>query len=390
MSVKKRKYSSEFKAKVVMNLISGDQTMAQICSKYQVSDKSVTAWKKKFLSNASMAFDIDHAVSDYKAEIAEKTRAVNDLHRQLGRRTAELEWASKKLKSLDFDHKKQMIKFELHSDDQLSVLKRCKLMGFNRSSFYYPNSAGPAEKLALMESIEEIYSKCPFYGYRKIHQHLLQSGFYIGVNRVNKYMNEMDLHAIYPKKKACITEADAAHKKYPYLLRELEINRANQVWSTDISYVHVNGGTAFLAAIIDWFSKAILSWKISASMDENLVMDVLNRALEDYGKPEIFNTDQGSQYTGRAHTERLDEMDIQISMDGKGRATDNVVIERFWRSAKYEDIYLQRYETLSELRHGMRQYIHFYNEKRFHQTLNYKKPMNVYRESMNMENRKAA
>ena len=145
-----------------------------------------------------------------------------------------------------------------------------------------------------------------------------------------------------------------------------------------------------MAAIIDWYSKAILSWKISASMDESLVMDVLNNALEDYGKPEIFNTDQGSQYTGRSHTERLCEMGIQISMDGKGRATDNVVIERFWRSAKYEDIYLQRYETLSELKDGIREYIDFYNEKRFHQTLNYMTPMHVYRESTKMENAKAA
>ena len=152
----------------------------------------------------------------------------------------------------------------------------------------------------------------------------------------------------------------------------------NQVWSTDITYIRVDGGFVYLAAIIDWYSKAILSHKISNTMDESLVLDVLNDALRNHGKPEIFNTDQGSQYTSHNHTELLLDNDIKISMDGKGRATDNIAIERLWRSAKYENIYIQEYKTIRELKNGVNEYIEFYNCRRFHQTLDYKKPMDVY------------
>jgi len=158
----------------------------------------------------------------------------------------------------------------------------------------------------------------------------------------------------------------------------LDIVRANQVWSTDITYIKIKGGMVYLAAIIDWYSKAILSWKISNVMDTDLVMGVLNEALEKYGKPEIFNTDQGSQYTSYIHTQALKDKGITISMDGKGRATDNICIERFWRSAKCEMIYLNEYHKIKMLKEDVKEYIIFYNEKRFHQTLKYKKPMNVY------------
>ena len=332
------------------------------------------------MANASLAFDIDPTKSDYQAEINEQKKQVSELHRQLGKQAAELEWASKKLKSLDFNQKKQMIKSERHCE--LSVLKRCQLLGFHRSNYYYVASEGPSDQQDLLKAIDRIYSQSPFYGYRKVHQQLITEGHPVGINRVNTYMKDLCLYAIYPRKKRLTTLTNKQHKKYPYLLKDLEITFANQVWSTDITYIKINGGLVYLAAIIDWYAKAILAWKLSNTMDETLVMDTLNTALQDYGKPKVFNTDQGSQYTSRAHTKRLSELDIQISMDGKGRASDNIAIERFWRSVKYEDIYLHGYSHLRELKQGIKQYIDFYNYQRPHQTLAYRKPMDVYIESL--------
>ena len=191
--------------------------------------------------------------------------------------------------------------------------------------------------------------------------------------------------AIYPHKKHNTSAKDQEHKIYPYLLkqfantdRQIVANASNHIWSGDISYIRMNGGFMYLAAIIDWYSKCILAWKISNTMDSQLATDVLELALDKHGTPEIFNSDQGSQYTSRAHTKILANNNISISMNGKGRSIDNIAIERFFRSLKYENIYLHDYSSVSQLRHGVEQYMYFYNYNRFHSTLNYRKPMEVY------------
>jgi putative transposase len=375
MSKKQKIYTAEFKAKVVLELLAGDLTVSQIASKHVLVSKSILNWKKLFLENASIVFNKDAAVADIKTTVNKQEKEIDELHRQLGKRTSELEWAAKKLKSLDFNKRKDLIKPEL---DAISISKQCELLNFNRSSYYYKNSQPSQKKTSLLRAIDRVYTEVPFFGYRKIYQQLVEDGFKTGINQVSKYMKELGLKAIYPTKKITTTLANLEHKKYPYLLRELDINRPNQVWSTDITYIRVDGGFVYLAAVIDWYSKAILSHKISNTMDESLVIDVLNDALENYGKPEIFNTDQGSQYTSHSHTQLLLDNDIKISMDGKGRATDNIAIERFWRSAKYENIYIQEYKTIRELKNGVNEYIEFYNYRRFHQTLGYKKPMDIY------------
>lgn len=375
MSKKQKTYPPEFKTKVVLELLAGDLTVSQIASKYSLVGKSILNWKKVFLANASLAFNKDAAVADIKTTVDTQKKEIDELHRQLGKRTAELEWAAKKLKSLDFNKKKELIKSE---HDTISILKQCELLSFNRSTYYYQDSQPSPNKMSILRQIDSIYTETPFFGYRKIYQQLAEDGFKVGINQVSKYMKELGLKAIYPTKKINTTLANLEHKKYPYLLRELDINRPNQVWSTDITYIRVAGGFVYLAAVIDWYSKAILSHKISNTMDEQLVLDVLHDALDKYDKPEIFNTDQGSQYTSHSHTELLLDNHIKISMDGKGRATDNIAIERFWRSAKYENIYLQEYKTIRELKNGVNEYIEFYNYRRFHQTLKYKKPMDIY------------
>ena len=387
MSKRGKKYAPDFKAKVVLELLAGELTLNQVSSKYGITPKSLKDWKVTFLNNASLAFNLDQAVSGYKTDLIAKEKEVNELHRQLGKRTAELEWASKKLKSLGCDHRKTLIESKLQA---VSVVRQCELLALNRSTHYYQSAVDEGAKLELLKAVDKIYTAVPFYGYRKVHKSLLACGYRIGVNRVRDYMRALGLKTIYPTRAIQTTIANAAHHKYPYLLRDLEINRANQVWSTDITYLRLNGGFVYLAAIIDWHSKAILSHKISNTMDSALVIDVLEEALQKHGTPDIFNTDQGSQYTSHEHTSLLIENGIQISMDGKGRATDNIAIERFWRSAKYENVYLNEYSTLKELKVGMAEYIQFYNHERFHQTLNYKKPMEVYHQSMAEQSQAAA
>lgn len=240
--------------------------------------------------------------------------------------------------------------------------------------------------MAIKRQIEKIFEEIPIYGEKKVHQQLLEDGFSISLNTVSKYRKELGLRAVLAVKPISTTMADVQHPKHSYKLRGLDINRANQVWSTDITYIKINGGMVYMAAVIDWYSKAVLSWEISNCMDTNLVMGVLNKALLTYDKPEIFNTDQGSQYTSFIHTQTLKDNGITISMDGKGRATDNICIERFWRSAKCERIYLNEYNSVKELRDDIADYMRFYNHRRFHETLEYKKPMKVYFESLKINN----
>jgi len=206
--------------------------------------------------------------------------------------------------------------------------------------------------------------------------------FKVSLNTVARYRQELGLKAVLAVKPINTTTPIKEHKKYSYKLRGVDISHANQVWSTDITYIKIAGGMAYMAAIIDWHSKAVLSHRISNTMDSQLVMSVLNDALSKYPHPEVFNTDQGSQYTSEIHTQQLKKLGITISMDGKGRATDNICIERFWRSAKCERIYLNEYGSISELITDVDDYIEFYNHRRFHETLDYKKPMNVYRSSI--------
>jgi putative transposase len=290
-----------------------------------------------------------------------------------------------KLKSLDSSYKKELI--DKNEDKVLSVVKQCSLINYNRSSLFYAPMVNPA-KDAIKEHIEKVFEEIPSYGYMKVYHQLLENGYSVSPNTVLAYRKELGLQAVLAVRPPNTSGANIQHPKHSYKLRGLDIVRANQVWSTDITYIKIKGGMVYMAAIIDWYSKAILSWRISNTMDTNLVMGVLNEALSLYSKPEIFNTDQGSQYTSYIHTQTLKDNDIIISMDGKGRATDNICIERFWRSAKVEKIYLNEYERVSVLKSDVKDYIEFYNYRRFHETLKYKKPMNVYFESLKINDEK--
>ena len=226
------------------------------------------------------------------------------------------------------------------------------------------------------------------HGYIKAHRQLLEDGYSISENTVHKYRKVLGIKAILAVKQPNLSLGNKEHAIYSYKLRGVSISYSNQVWSTDITYIKTASGTVYLAAIIDWYSKAVLSWEISNTMDSSLVMRVLDDAIDRFGTPEIFNTDQGSQYTSYVHTQKLKDHGVIISMDGKGRATDNICIERFWRSAKCERIYLNEYKGLPDLRLDVADYIDFYNNRRFHESINYEKPMRFYWE--NLDTKKVA
>lgn len=381
-------YSAEQKTKIVLELLKEEQTVSQLATKYKVTAKSITNWKKQFLENASKAFEDDASNKEQQKEL-EKLKAENDeLAKTLGRTTVERDWAVGKLKSLDLSNKKCLVDSKL----KISKTRQCQLLRLSRASLYYKPKPMTVRDKKILDAIDEIYTDNSEYGYRMIHRQLLEDGHPIGKDRVLKYMGILGIQAIYPTRKRVTSLKNSEHKIYPYLLKEywttvgktkqVQVDTPNEVWSGDITYIRTNGGFMYLAAVIDWHTRAILSYKLSNTMDATLATEVLEDALSKYPAPKIFNSDQGSQYTSYEHTQVLKDHNIQISMNGKGRSIDNIAIERFFRTLKYSNIYISDYKTIKELKEGVKAYIHKYNFKRFHSSINYQKPMNLYLESI--------
>jgi putative transposase len=282
-----------------------------------------------------------------------------------------LSGSKKKLPS-SCEHKRPLVD-PGHPD--LSVRRQCELLGLNRSSLYYEPAGETGEDLRLMRRIDEQYTACPFYGSRRMTAWLIERGEGVNRKRVRRLMRVRGLEAIYPKPRP--STAGKGHRIYPYLLRGVKVGRPDQVWSTDITYVPMASGFMYLAAVIDWFSRYVIAWRLSNTLDGSFCLEMLEEALRS-GKPEVFNTDQGVQFTASAFTGRLELAGVAVSMDGRGRALDNVFVERLWRSVKYEDIYIRGYETVAELRRGLARYFAFYNDDRLHQSLDYRTPAAVY------------
>ena len=249
----------------------------------------------------------------------------------------------------------------------LSIVRQCRLLDLNRSGIYYKPVESCDEALEIKRLIDIVHTKRPFLGSRRITDALQAVNHQINRKRVQRLMREMGVQAIYPKPNT--SKRNAKHKIYPYLLRNLNIDKPNQVFATDVTYVPMPKGFVYLTVIMDWYSRKVLSWRLSNSMDTSFCIDALEEALHVYGKPEIFNSDQGSQYTSKEFIGTLKDNDIRISMDGKGAWRDNVFVERLWRSVKYEEIYLNAYESIKEAKDGIGQWIEFYNRERKHQTL---------------------
>jgi putative transposase len=257
----------------------------------------------------------------------------------------------------------------------LSFRRQCELLGLSRSGACYKPRGESALNLELMRQIDEQYTQCPCYGVVKITESLRRQRYRVNPKRVRRLMRKMGLEAIYPKPR--LSASDEQHRRYPYLLRDVVVERVHQVWSTDITYIPLRAGWAYLTAVMDWHSRYVLSWGLSSSLESDFCVRALEEALN-RGRPEIFNTDQGTQFTSESFTSVLEGHGVAISMDGRGRVFDNIFVERLWRTVKYEHVYTQEYGDLEEARHQLKGYFRFYNEQRLHQALDYHTPAEVY------------
>lgn len=258
---------------------------------------------------------------------------------------------------------------------RLSVRRQCQLLGLAAATYYYQAQPESAENLHYLRLLDQEYTDYPFYGVRKMTVWLQQQGYAVGPKRVRRLLRAMGLMAVYPKPRLSLNPL--AHQRFPYLLKGVAIVRPNQVWSTDITYIRLRGGFVFLAAILDWYSRYVVAWELSITLEADFCVAVLERALADQ-RPEIFNTDQGVQFTSAQFQAPLLAAQVRLSMDGRGRAFDNIFVERLWRSVKYEEVYLKDYRNVAEARAGLHQYFPFYNQKRIHQALDYRTPHSVH------------
>jgi len=272
---------------------------------------------------------------------------------------------------------KEKVSFIEHAHSHISVSRQAALLDVSRASIYYTPRPDP-EEVRITRAIDEVYTSRPFYGSRRMKDALADDhAIHIGRHQVRRLMRIMGLEAIYPKQKPKTSLSEPSHKKYPYLLRNLAIARPNQVWGTDITYLRLEEGWAYLVAIMDWFSRYVVAWNASLTLESNFCIAALHRALQD-ARPEIFNSDQGTQFTDNDFTKILIAHEVKISMDGRGRYLDNIFTERLWRTVKYEDVYLKSYRNIAEAREGLSEYFQFYNTLRRHQSLDNRTPADVY------------
>ncbi|MFN8429113.1 MAG: IS3 family transposase [Spirosomataceae bacterium] len=279
---------------------------------------------------------------------------------------------------------KERLKMVEKEESETSIVRQCDLVGVCRSTLYYKPTGQESDlNLEIMQELDKQYMKTPFYGKRRMTTHLNMFGYSINIKRTSRLMHLMGLKALYPKPNTSLP--DKEHEKYPYLLKDLNITHSNHVWATDITYVPMKKGFMYLMAIIDLYSRKVLHWSVSNTMEAEWCAEVLNQTISMYGTPEIFNTDQGSQFTSNIFTKTLKDNEIKISMDGKGRATDNIFVERLWRSVKYEDIYLKSYSNGLDLQKGLIDYFDFYNYSRPHSSLSNMTPAEVFEKQPNYQ-----
>jgi putative transposase len=258
---------------------------------------------------------------------------------------------------------------------EIAISRQCELLGLSRSGYYYEPIGESPLNLQLMNLIDEQYTKTPFYGVDKMTAWLIRQGYKVNPKRIRRLMRKMGIEAIYPKPRLSVSTSE--HKKYPYLLRDLEIDRPDYVWCADITYIRMQQGFLYLMAVMDWYSRYVLAWRLSNTLDTGFCLDALNAALA-ISQPEIFNTDQGVQFTSAEFTKRLQEAEIRISMDGRGRVFDNIFVERLWRTVKYEEVYIHNYESVRDTWRNLERYFSFYNTDRIHESLGYRTPHEVY------------
>ncbi|WP_085978290.1 IS3 family transposase [Roseobacter sp. MED193] len=374
---KRRNFSDKFKATVALEALRGDKTVQEIASKRQLHPTQVSTWKRQAIDGMVNVF------SDKVKKAENKDGEIKELHAKIGQLAVENDFLSQGAEAMSLSERREMIRKD---NTDLSLTRQCKLLKISRSSIYYTPVGFDQATIDLMHEIDRIFTKYPFFGSRQIAAYLPQSGFSAGRHRVRRLMGIMGLQAIY--KGPNTSKKHPQHKIWPYLLRKLSITRPNHVWCSDITYIPVKNGFLYLVAIMDWATRKVLSWRLSNTLDASFCVEALDEAIAKYGKPEIMNTDQGSQYTGADWIKTLTKADIKISMDGRGRYLDNIFIERLWRSLKQEAVYLHEITNGFQAKRIIDDWIGFYNAERPHTALDKRTPDAAYFEQS--ETRKAA
>lgn len=364
----RRFHSSSFKAQVALAAIKEEKTIAELAGQYGVHSTQIVKWKKQAVESLGEVF------SDKRdRKIREDRENTEELYRQIGKQKVEIEFLKKKWGYLTDENNLKAKEIITHIDktSSLSITSQSLLLGVIRSSFYYQPRIASVEEELIMHRIDELATKRPYFGSRRIADELN-----INRKRTQRLMRIMGLEAVYPKKNLSLNTRD--HPVYPYLLKNMNIERVNQVWGSDITYIRMSKGFVYLVAILDWFSRFVVSWKISTTLETDFCIEAVKEALT-WAIPEIANTDQGVQFTDREMIAMWkNTQKTKISMDHKGRCFDNIFTERLWRTVKYEEVYLKSYESVAEAKHNLAEYFSFYNFERRHQSLNKKTPAEVY------------
>ncbi|MGA7972526.1 MAG: IS3 family transposase [Pseudolabrys sp.] len=361
----RRNHTPAFKAKVALAAVKGDRTLAHLAEHFDVHPNQITTWKAQLEGGAADVFGPGSGAAAPPVD-------VKSLHAKIGELTLENGFFRRRAHQGGIAERKAMIDRE----HELPITKQAEVLHISRGSVYYTPRPVPEADLAIMRRLDRLHLELPFAGSRMLRGLLAAEGCKVGRRHVKTLMKRMGIEALYRRPRT--TKPEPGHKIYPYLLRGMAITRPNQVWAMDITYIPMARGFVYLAVVLDWFSRRVLSWRLSITMEAAFCVETLEDALARHGKPEIFNTDQGSQFTGSTFTGVLAYNGIAISMDGKGAWRDNVFVERLWRSVKYEEVYLRAYDNVSEARASIGRYLNFYNGRRPHSSLDGTTPDQAY------------
>ena len=380
MSRKRRNFSAKFKSDLVIELLKGEKDLNTLATENNIQPNLLRNWKREFLNNASAVFD-DKREENLKEKLVEERKEKAEYAKKVGQLTMQVDWLKKNLKKFaDLTTRVNLVR-NLLTTKELPASVGASLLDINRTSIYYKGSPVSDDELACKEIIDHLHTDNPTWGARQMSAQLKARGYRVGRRKARRYMNEMDIHPIYPKMN--LSKRMQQAKVCPYLLRNAVIDKLNQAWSIDITYIPIKHGFLYLSAVIDWYSRCIVGWEVDDTLDTRMVLNALNKAFK-IAKPQILNSDQGCQFTSQQYIDFVKENGIRQSMDGKSRWADNIMIERWFRSFKYEEAYLTQYNNIKEARAAIKRYVHTYNFERYHSALDYHTPAEYYYPAMLM------
>ena len=380
MSRKRRNFSAKFKSDLVIELLKGEKDLNTLATENNIQPNLLRNWKREFLNNASAVFD-DKREENLKEKLVEERKEKAEYAKKVGQLTMQVDWLKKNLKKfVDLTTRVNLVR-NLLTTKELPASVGTSLLDINRTSIYYKGSPVSNDELACKEIIDHLHTDNPTWGARQMSAQLKAREYRVGRRKARRYMNEMDIHPIYPKMN--LSKRMQQAKVCPYLLRNAVIDKPNQAWSIDITYIPIKHGFLYLTAVIDWYSRCIVGWEVDDTLDTRMVLNALNKAFK-IAKPQILNSDQGCQFTSQQYIDFVKGNGIRQSMDGKSRWADNIMIERWFRSFKYEEAYLTQYNNIKEARAAIKRYVHTYNFERYHSALDYHTPAEYYYPAMLM------